>query len=325
MESVDQGVLHPLVVALITRSLQRLAPGLVPGDFDFETLLSRDSVPRSRKLELLNAAYERGGGRLVLRIGGVLHDPGLPPQPILFMLKNTSSVENLFFKCRELWPSLNTRNRVELRELGTLHARAEYVSIGGGRPTVVESLHICGLAIAMLEFLGCRGLEVRLLHDKGRASLVYSDRRYFEPEPGVVNCWSFRWRAFVPRDRLEGLDDYLRATARFDPLEDKLTPRHRLAQLVRENPTHPWSLALASRELGFSSRSLQRTLADAETTFTDVVWNTRVELAEELLVQDETVADIAVQLGFSNSSHLGRRFSRVVGMSPAEFRKRRRH
>ncbi|MDJ0592583.1 MAG: AraC family transcriptional regulator [Pleurocapsa sp. MO_226.B13] len=47
----------------------------------------------------------------------------------------------------------------------------------------------------------------------------------------------------------------------------------------------------------------------------------RIERAKELLRQsDLAIADIALRLGFSHQSHLGRHFKRLVGVTPKQFR-----
>jgi AraC-like DNA-binding protein len=47
----------------------------------------------------------------------------------------------------------------------------------------------------------------------------------------------------------------------------------------------------------------------------------RIRRAEQLLKQKITIADIAYQTGFSSQSHLTRTFKRVIGTTPAEYRK----
>ncbi len=47
----------------------------------------------------------------------------------------------------------------------------------------------------------------------------------------------------------------------------------------------------------------------------------RVERAKQLLKQSElTIADVAVECGFANPSHLALHFKRIVGVSPKQFR-----
>lgn len=46
----------------------------------------------------------------------------------------------------------------------------------------------------------------------------------------------------------------------------------------------------------------------------------RIERAKQLLLQDEfSIAEIALEAGFANQSHLCVQFKRLVGMSPKQF------
>ena len=50
------------------------------------------------------------------------------------------------------------------------------------------------------------------------------------------------------------------------------------------------------------------------------VMQQRIELAKQLLKQDLTVADIALECGFNSHSHLGKYFRAVAGMTPKAYR-----
>ena len=57
-------------------------------------------------------------------------------------------------------------------------------------------------------------------------------------------------------------------------------------------------------------------------TFTEFVQRTRIEAAAALLrVTDRKVADIAEEVGYHDLRNFGRLFRRIVGCSPAEFRR----
>ena len=46
----------------------------------------------------------------------------------------------------------------------------------------------------------------------------------------------------------------------------------------------------------------------------------RIELVKQLLKQDLTVADIALECGFNSHSHLGKYFRAMTGMTPKAYR-----
>ena len=73
--------------------------------------------------------------------------------------------------------------------------------------------------------------------------------------------------------------------------------------------------------LDLSVRTLQRRLAEHGLVFSDLVEQTRVDLARELLRDpDLLIRDIASEAGYAESSHFTRAFRRVTGITPREFR-----
>ncbi len=77
----------------------------------------------------------------------------------------------------------------------------------------------------------------------------------------------------------------------------------------------------AARNLHMSARTLQRKLAEADTTYLGLVDDTRRDLALRY-VEDphRSLTDIAFTLGFSQQSALTRAFKRWTGRSPSEYR-----
>jgi AraC-like DNA-binding protein len=71
-----------------------------------------------------------------------------------------------------------------------------------------------------------------------------------------------------------------------------------------------------------SSRTLQRQLQSAGTTFTTLLNEIRQDLAQKYLrEQHNNITEIAFLLGFSESSAFSRAFKRWMGTSPSEYRK----
>jgi len=76
-----------------------------------------------------------------------------------------------------------------------------------------------------------------------------------------------------------------------------------------------------ARKLGVSGRTLQRRLAEAETSFQEQVELSRRGLAEQLLTRSRhTVGEIAFLTGFSEQSAFSRAFKRWTGSSPKDYR-----
>lgn len=77
-----------------------------------------------------------------------------------------------------------------------------------------------------------------------------------------------------------------------------------------------------ARSLGVSSRTLHRRLAEAGTSFADLMDETRRELAVKYLRRnDYSVGEVAYLLGFAETSSFNRAFRRWNDQSPSEFRR----
>jgi AraC-like DNA-binding protein len=84
------------------------------------------------------------------------------------------------------------------------------------------------------------------------------------------------------------------------------------------------TVEVAARALGSSTRTLQRTLAEAGTSFRAEIDRARVRAAEaELLDQGCKLEVIARHVGCSSLSGFSKLFRRVTGETPSEFRERR--
>ena len=76
-----------------------------------------------------------------------------------------------------------------------------------------------------------------------------------------------------------------------------------------------------AEEVGLTQRTLQRRLATAGTSYSELVSEVRCELAEELLRdRGVPIASIAKDVGFANHSGFSRAFLRRNGMTPRQFR-----
>lgn len=84
------------------------------------------------------------------------------------------------------------------------------------------------------------------------------------------------------------------------------------------------TLHTAAVALGTSDRSLQRELAAANTSFRTELCRARLRIAESLLVTtDDKIETIAHYIGFASASAFTTVFTRILGETPQEFRRRR--
>jgi AraC-like DNA-binding protein len=76
-----------------------------------------------------------------------------------------------------------------------------------------------------------------------------------------------------------------------------------------------------AEQLNLSLRSLQRRLRDEQTSYQQLLDETRLDLALQYINRTSlTVAQIAPLLGFSDSSNFNRAFKRWLGISPSKYR-----
>jgi AraC-like DNA-binding protein len=80
-----------------------------------------------------------------------------------------------------------------------------------------------------------------------------------------------------------------------------------------------------AEQFNMSRRTLQRKLADAETTYQQLVDGTRRDLALRYVEDPRySITDITFMVGFSEQSAFTRAFRRWTGVSPSEYRRRTR-
>lgn len=83
---------------------------------------------------------------------------------------------------------------------------------------------------------------------------------------------------------------------------------------------HP-TLVVVAEQLDTSPRTLQRRLADNDLTHSQLVKQTRLTKACQLLAQrDMQISDIALETGFASPSAFSRAFQSWTGSSPRTFR-----
>jgi AraC-like DNA-binding protein len=93
------------------------------------------------------------------------------------------------------------------------------------------------------------------------------------------------------------------------------------AAVLEHLPSGEASAEEAARQLHMSPRTLQRKLADADTTYQQLVDDTRRDLALRYIEDPaRSLTDITFALGFSQPSAFTRAFRRWTGVSPSEYR-----
>lgn len=119
------------------------------------------------------------------------------------------------------------------------------------------------------------------------------------------------------------LDRHAQALLDARPAVASLADRVRQVIVGRLRGGEP-DLETVARELGMSTRTLQRHLKDERTTLNEVIDGIRRDLSTRYLRQpDLTISDVAYLLGFAEPSTFHRAFRKWTGLTPGEFRKSR--
>lgn len=92
-------------------------------------------------------------------------------------------------------------------------------------------------------------------------------------------------------------------------------------EILRRLTQETLALEPIARHLGYSSRGLQRRLADCDTTFHKLLEQTRRETARRYIEEtDFRISEISYRLGFSTIGNFTRAAKRWFGCSPREYR-----
>lgn len=281
-----------------------------------------DGIELAPYRALLREVLQNHGPEVILKAGqplrGVAH-------PILFVLLNSDSPTLLVEKEQRLSRFIHTRHVVEVLEQDTHGIVLQHISRSGA-PEPTENLASAGQHIVLFEELGCKDLALSL-GKPGRAGsgavAAYRDGQ-FHPFGDLprYDTWTFSWSDFVPsRKPMPGIDELLLASPRNRELKEDDDPVAIVRETLRKDLGRTWKLDAVAREVGRSTRTLQRELSDAGSTFSSVVLHTRTGEAARLLKETNlSVTEIGYVCGFADTAHFSRSFRKVYEASPTNWR-----
>lgn len=314
--------------ALFTRfiidELSRRDPALVPAEIARPDPVKSALLPAPVKRSVLEHAYAKAGPEAILMIGQGVKRQGFAP--ILHVLLASKSPAALAERWHRLERYGHSRHRTEVTSSadGSMAFRRWVES--GPAPKPVESLLMCGWFIGLLEAIGCRETWCRTATDDGTSLLLYRSGDCFPDGAqglGPVDRWAIGWRDFDPaaaRSERTVAEPPVKTYADGDrPAWSG--PVRAAAEAIARDLSQPWTLGDLAGEIGQSTRTLQRRLAEADLSFSRLVRAERISQACRLL--DETafsLTEIGYWCGFSDSAHFSRMFSASTGMAPSAYR-----
>lgn len=258
--------------------------------------------------DALRTLLRRRGPEAVIQAGHQLGCFG--DHPILQVLALSGDPFDLIQKIERLEPLFHlgnqTRYTLDRNSIGVLHVPKLNAAID-----VSESLFVCGAQIGMLERVGCQGLSVSfegshvVWGSEATSDRSEGLRAMITKPPSASLSWTLSWSTSPLRD--------------IGQATGSIT--HDLRHMVRDRPASRWTLALAATQLGTSSRTLQRMLANEQSRFADLLVRTRLDVATELLARTSlSIGTIALLSGFSDHSHLCSTMQRIRGLPPSAIR-----
>ncbi len=311
MSDITSAILYTLVARELAR--QGLLPSAAPGPVP-----TSGTVASAEKSSLLDAVHAAHGALPILRIGQGIRDAG--PEPTLLALLMARGPHDLLSRWQRLERYVHSHHRVLRRGGGDGELLLEHVSIRDGEvPSAPEDLLILGLLIALFAATGATGLTAHLVEDAAEIP-VWSGDDAIDPGPAPrrTGLWRIRWTGPV--------GDRSGAAGQAGPLpfavaEDARALVDRIMALILADCSRSWSLQEVARHVGHSTRSLQRRLGEADTTFAAVVRTAQVRKATELLLAgDLSVAEVGLLCGFSDQAHFTREFKRRTNIPPGRYR-----
>ncbi len=316
------GRINKVVVDLVSNGVRVFAPEALP-EYDWEAGLEGDEtgVPLDPYREFLDVVVERGGGRALLKAGQALDALS---DPLLFVLLNSDSVPLLIEKEGRLSRFIHSRHTVRILESDKDSVVLGHASAGDEAPRRTEDLAGCGQHISLLKQIGCVGLQLQFPGSEVPDRIVFDGTSYHEPPPGDCSHWKFVWTEFTPTRRpMPGLDEVLLNQESRPQLEESSPTVTLIERVAEKDLGRTWTLREVAAKLDTSSRSLQRTLANEGTKFSEVIELLRVREARRLLENTAlTVTEIGYICGFADTSHFCRRFKLNEGVSPSAFREK---
>lgn len=207
------------------------------------------------------------------------------------------------------------------------HGRFDLLLPGG---KVLSSCEAVATAPGCPHRVFSRGARLSIFYlvpetDAGRrASAFFRGRRVFSPPARAVSAMLPRLRIYAEHgcnpDEADDVSNYL-----FDKLAPPLCPAAALDERVAHTINHLKSAAGRRVTIGEVASEVALSCSRLEHLFTEQVgipirsyllW-ARVRYALQLMVGGGSLTDVALDAGFSDSSHLSRTFRRMVGVAPS--------
>ena len=176
-----------------------------------------------------------------------------------------------------------------------------------------EDLLILGLLVGLLEWIGAKGLKMRLADE---TNWRYCNQHWQSTcWPQSVARWEIEWTARVAHSLTSDIIGSKHQSAGSSTRVDQA--RHFLSR----DPARPWTVAALAGEMAMAARSLQRLLAKEQSSFSALLAQARAtSAAHALTTTAQSFAQIGYACGYADQAHFGREFKRHTALTPLQYR-----
>ena len=315
------------LLELVARKLKETCPELVTTDLTSLDTIRQAHIAPTLKSDILDLLLRNAGPTAVLSIGQGIQS--IDYDPMWQAASRSVSPEILLDKWRRFEVFAHSQHRLKIDQSRHDFASFGRYTVDGGTPKAPENLMICGLVIALLEHIGCKGLRcdmpLRTAKTGDQTFCIRADHQFFVPDdPDTLQTdrWTIGWQGFTPRientaPRTEIVP--LPLSRSLDVATKELVTS--IARILMIDVARQWKITELARETGHSNRSLQRKLRDAGLSFSHLVRHVRITEACRLLKDNlAPVTTVGFCAGFSDSAHFSRDFRASTGMTPSDYR-----
>jgi AraC-like DNA-binding protein len=261
----------------------------------------------SGKRAFLQALEETVGSLAVLKIG--LQVKHVQDEPALTALALASSPMDLIARWQRLERFIHSRHRIETMTYSDTSAELlHYSTTKNEAPTSAENSLVFGVIIGLLQLVGVEGITARVAGSRRR---VFNDGHWLGYDAAGERHnerWVITWRLTQHKENKKLFLD-----------NNWLTE---LQSQIETDLTRSWKLPMCAEQMGVSTRTLQRRLAESGNTFTNILQSIRLKQSAKLLVTShQSPSQIGYACGFTDQAHFTRTFKKHTAFSPIIYRK----
>jgi len=329
---------------IVTGTAQEFLAGIARRRIASEEISSRAGIPQAKLRDPLNtlplaaftamleaAAYELSNSALGLELGKEFRPGALGP--VFHLMRTAKTLGSALEKFNRFFDAIQTNSRSLLE----IHDGTAHLSYSILDPVVrfrtQDAAFTLALEHAMLAKLA--GADWRLSHVAFQ-HLAAEDlaiyKKHFDCSV-AFRCTenALLFSSHLLEKPLEEANDNLHARLQTD-LTNMLSERRLQSDLIES--IHTWVAAslcrptgteieVAAGDFGMSARSFQRKLAEHSVCFADIRNTVRCQIAQCMLSETTLpVTEIALKLGYSETSSFSRAFKMQMGETPTAFRRR---